>query len=110
MGPVGTYQLFAIDAAPVGGMMKLAGAARVPFWLYYFNTEAVDAAELRVKANGGELINGPQQVPGGSWIAQCLDPGTGNREGIQQRDLDQVPAPRFAGDVAARLGQVQRVH
>lgn len=74
MGPMGIYQLFAIDAAPVGGMMKLAGAARVPFWLYYFNTEAVDAAVLRVKANGGELINGPQQVPGGSWIAQCLDP------------------------------------
>jgi predicted enzyme related to lactoylglutathione lyase len=28
----------------------------------------------RVKANGGQVLNGPMEVPGGDWIAQCMDP------------------------------------
>ena len=28
----------------------------------------------RVKANGGQLLDEPMQVPGGDWIVQCLDP------------------------------------
>jgi predicted enzyme related to lactoylglutathione lyase len=27
-----------------------------------------------VKANGGQVINGPMEVPGGSWIVQGKDP------------------------------------
>jgi uncharacterized protein len=29
---------------------------------------------VRVKDKGGKVLNGPHQVPGGSWIVQCLDP------------------------------------
>jgi len=36
--------------------------------------EALDAAIERVNAGGGKVIMGPHQVPGGQWIAQCLDP------------------------------------
>jgi hypothetical protein len=25
-------------------------------------------------ANGGKIVNGPMQVPGGDWIAQGIDP------------------------------------
>jgi uncharacterized protein len=28
----------------------------------------------RVKNAGGQILNGPMEVPGGSWIAQCRDP------------------------------------
>jgi predicted enzyme related to lactoylglutathione lyase len=28
----------------------------------------------RVKANGGSVLNGPMEVPGGDTIAQCMDP------------------------------------
>ncbi len=45
-----------------------------PFWLYYFNTDAIGAAALRVKDASGQIIHGPMQVPGGSWIVQCLGP------------------------------------
>jgi len=27
-----------------------------------------------VKANGGTVMNGPMDVPGGDRIAQCMDP------------------------------------
>jgi predicted enzyme related to lactoylglutathione lyase len=74
MGPMGVYQTFATGGAPVGGMMTRTPQTPMPFWLYYFNVEAVDAAIARVNAGGGRVVNGPHQVPGGSWIAQCFDP------------------------------------
>jgi predicted enzyme related to lactoylglutathione lyase len=30
-----------------------------------------------VQAGGGAILNGPHQVPGGSWIVQCRDPQGG---------------------------------
>ena len=74
MGPMGTYQLFSTGAAPVGGMMNKPPQVPVPFWTYYFNVEAADAAVARVAQGGGKVVNGPVQVPGGSWIVQCIDP------------------------------------
>jgi uncharacterized protein len=45
-----------------------------PMWLFYFNVEAIDAASARIGENGGQVLNGPMQVPGGSWIVQSMDP------------------------------------
>jgi uncharacterized protein len=74
MGPAGVYQLFATGGAPVGGMMRKATDTPSPFWLYYFNVEAIDAAIARAQKGGAKLTNGPHQVPGGSWIASFDDP------------------------------------
>jgi predicted enzyme related to lactoylglutathione lyase len=74
MGEMGVYQLFAVDGVPVGGMMTKMPQSPAPFWIYYFNVPEIGAAEARVKSGGGQIINGPMQVPGGSWIVQCLDP------------------------------------
>jgi uncharacterized protein len=46
----------------------------MPAWSYYFNVDGIDAAIARVQGGGGKVVNGPMEVPGGSWIAQCLDP------------------------------------
>ena len=76
MGPMGTYQLFA--AAPgmpaLGGMMTRPPEMPTACWEYYINVDAIDAAAGRVRAAGGQVLNGPMQVPGGSWIVNCLDP------------------------------------
>ncbi len=74
MGPMGVYQLFATGGVPVGGMMTKTEAVPVASWLYYFNVEDIDAAAARVKTAGGQILNGPHQVPGGSWILQGSDP------------------------------------
>jgi predicted enzyme related to lactoylglutathione lyase len=74
MGDMGVYQIFAIDGTPAGGMMTKMPQSPAPFWLYYFNVEALDPAIERVKNGGGQIANGPMEVPGGSWIAQCFDP------------------------------------
>lgn len=74
MGPMGIYQLFAVDGVPVGGMMTKTAQTPRPFWLFYINVDAIDAALERVVASGGHLVAGPHEVPGGSWIVQCTDP------------------------------------
>jgi len=74
MGPAGTYQLFTIDGEPCGGMMTKMAEQPSPTWRYYFNVAAIDAAVERIGALGGQVIFGPQQVPGGNWIVNGLDP------------------------------------
>lgn len=74
MGPMGVYQTFATGGAPVGGMMTKPAHFPSAFWAYYFTVPTLDAAIERVKARGGQLLNGPHEVPGGSFIANCMDP------------------------------------
>jgi uncharacterized protein len=74
MGPMGTYQLFAIDGVPKGGMMTKPKDMPSPFWVYYFNVDDIEAAATRVKDAGGKLLHEPHEVPGGSWIVNCSDP------------------------------------
>jgi predicted enzyme related to lactoylglutathione lyase len=74
MGPMGVYRLFAAGAMPVGGMMKRPEQVPQAYWGFYFVVEALDAAIERVEAAGGAKLMGPQDVPGGAWIAQFLDP------------------------------------
>lgn len=49
MDPMGTYQLFATGAEPMGGMMTKPPHIPAPFWGYYFSVEAKDAAAARVR-------------------------------------------------------------
>ncbi|WP_426127058.1 VOC family protein [Pararhizobium sp. PWRC1-1] len=75
MGDMGTYQLFAHNGAQIGGMMtKPATVPAPPYWGFYFNVGALDAAIARSTANGGKVVNGPMEVPGGAWVANCVDP------------------------------------
>lgn len=74
MGPQGTYQIFTLGAEPVGAVMTKMKESPAPFWMFYFNVESLDAAMERVEKAGGKLANGPLEVPGGSWIANHVDP------------------------------------
>jgi uncharacterized protein len=75
MGAMGIYQTFATGGQEqVGGMMTKMPDMPKPMWLYYFNVDAIDAAAKRVETAGGKIIMGPDQVPGGQWIVQCIDP------------------------------------
>jgi hypothetical protein len=78
MGEVGTYQLFAAGNERVGGMMNKHPAMPRPWWNYYTNVEAIDAAKARVEKAGGTVLMGPMEVPGGQWILQARDPQGGH--------------------------------
>jgi len=74
MGEMGTYQIFTTKGQQSGGMMKRMAQEPASHWLYYITVDAIDAVVERVKSVGGQVINGPMQVPGGSWIINGLDP------------------------------------
>jgi len=76
MGPLGTYQTYgrAGEAATGGMMNKPAEHPGPPAWLYYVRVPDVRATVEQVKALGGLVLNGPQEVPDGGLVAQCLDP------------------------------------
>lgn len=76
MGPLGVYQIFnyGSGADGVGGMMTRPPGVTASFWIYYFTTDDITAAEARVIAGGGRIINGPMEVPGGVHIFQAQDP------------------------------------
>ncbi len=74
LGPAGIYQTFAAGGPAIGGMYQRSGEMPGPLWRYYFNVPAIDAATARVAESGGSVLTGPHQVPGGSWIANCVDP------------------------------------
>jgi predicted enzyme related to lactoylglutathione lyase len=75
MGPMGTYYVWGRDW-DIGGMMnKPPELAQVPpHWGFYFRVEDVHRGAERVKKHGGQVTNGPMEVPGGTWIVNCVDP------------------------------------
>jgi hypothetical protein len=75
MGPMGKYHMFGRDF-PLGGMMnKPSEMANVPpHWGLYFRVPDVHSGAERVRSNGGKVLNGPMEVPGGDMIVNCMDP------------------------------------
>jgi predicted enzyme related to lactoylglutathione lyase len=71
---LGTYQLFSAGGLTIGGMFNKPPTVAAPFWLYYFNIGNIDVAAERVRAGGGQVLEGPLEVPGGNWVARCMDP------------------------------------
>jgi uncharacterized protein len=75
MGPMGLYQMYGQAGHPYGGMFnKSPDMPMPPNWLCYVRVDDVHRAAEAVTRGGGTVINGPMEVPGGNWIAQCLDP------------------------------------
>jgi predicted enzyme related to lactoylglutathione lyase len=75
VGEMSTYQLFSAEGQTIGGMLTKSATTPGPFWLYYFNVDNIDTAAQRVKAGGGQIVDGPLEVPGGSsWVVLCKDP------------------------------------
>jgi predicted enzyme related to lactoylglutathione lyase len=69
-----TYQLFSAGGQTIGGMFNKRPMEPLPFWLFYFNVEDIDAAAARVTAGGGQVVSGPLDLPSGFRIARCRDP------------------------------------
>ena len=74
MGPMGVYRMFKTGSGEEGGIMTRMPQTPASFWLYYVNVDTLDPAVERIKAKGGQIANGPIEVPGGQWIVQALDP------------------------------------
>jgi predicted enzyme related to lactoylglutathione lyase len=90
-----SYRLFSADGQTIGGMSTKHPKVPVPFWLYYFNVDDIDMAAEHVRSGGGLIFQGPTEIPGGNWIARCVDP-QGAMFGLQgprsQANIGRIPA------------------
>jgi uncharacterized protein len=74
---VGTYQTFSVGGQSIGGMFTKPPSVPVAFWIYYFNVSDIHAAVASVRAGGGQVMEGPVDMPDGRSIARCIDPQGG---------------------------------
>ncbi len=73
MGPMGTYE-FLRHGSVIGALMTKPPQSPMPGWTFYFRVLDIDAAAAIVSANGGRVLNGPHEVPGGDWVVNGIDP------------------------------------
>lgn len=75
MGEGAMYQMYGRQGTTLGGMFnKPAEMPWPPHWLYYVRVDDVETGVEKVKELGGQVLNGPMEVPGGDKVAQCMDP------------------------------------
>jgi uncharacterized protein len=111
MGEMGVYQLVSHDGQDVGGIYKAHDNATPPSWLSYVRVANAAKAASAAKAAGGRILNGPMEVPGGSWIVMMLDPQGGAFAVVEPpkaakpsagkpASVDSLPSPRKAAKKA----------
>ena len=109
-GSIETYQLFSAGGHTIGGMFSKREREPFPFWLYYFNVDDIDVATQRVKSHGGRIFEGPIEVPGGAWVARCIDPqgamfalqGRGSQRGSAQNQGLEVGWSTNWGEISSK--------
>ena len=74
MGAMGLYEMFKTDDYMVGAIMKRPEMMPASLWVYYLRVPDIDAAAEQVKANGGQVMSGPMEIPGGEFVLQGMDP------------------------------------
>lgn len=74
MGTMGQYQFVAHGDVTVGAIMRATPDTPEPHWNHYFWVPSAAEAKTAIEAHGGQVINGPMEVPGGGWIVQGIDP------------------------------------
>lgn len=75
MGEGNLYEMYGTAGKTLGGIFtKPPEMPGPPHWLLYAMVDDINRAVEAVEENGGQVLNGPMQVPGGDWVAQIMDP------------------------------------
>lgn len=73
MGAMGDY-CFIDHHGQVLGAIMAQQPGQPQLWVPYIGVPSVLAAKAAIEANGGKVMNGPHEVPGGDWIVVATDP------------------------------------
>jgi uncharacterized protein len=77
MGDKGDYRFINREGEMLGAIFPSAAGARsdgTPHWRYYFRVPSIAAAKETAEQNGGKIVHGPMEVPGGDHIVIGIDP------------------------------------
>ncbi|WOE75874.1 VOC family protein [Alterisphingorhabdus coralli] len=74
MGEMGTYHEIKHGDYMIAGMMQKPAEAPMPMWNYYFRVADIDKAVETITAEGGQVMMGPMEIPGGDFSVNAVDP------------------------------------
>ncbi|WP_347331720.1 VOC family protein [Marinimicrobium locisalis] len=73
MGPMGLYEFIRHNGL-IGAIMPKPKEAPIPMWHYYFRCADIDIACEAIVDNGGQILHGPDEIPGGDFVVKGIDP------------------------------------
>ncbi|MEW4448423.1 VOC family protein [Qipengyuania sp. JC766] len=76
MGEMGPYDMYRNPPHEnmLGAIMQKPQEMPVSLWNYYFRVPDIDTAADYTKANGGQVLFGPSEIPGGEYVFNGIDP------------------------------------
>ena len=74
MGEMGKYRFIQSNGVNIGAIMRKPPQLPVSSWTYYIGVDDIDRAADAIKAGGGQVLNGPMEIPGGEFALNGLDP------------------------------------
>lgn len=82
MGDMGDYVFIGTgEDFRLGAVMSSAATGAPAAWNWYVEVPDIDAAVATAQQAGGTLVQGPDEIPGGSFAANVTDP-QGNQVGL----------------------------
>ncbi len=72
MGPMGQYQ-FIRHGELIGAMVPSPAPQGRSHWRQYFRVSDIDAALAAIEAGGGQVLQAPQEIPGGDFSLDATD-------------------------------------
>lgn len=73
MGPMGSYEFIRHNGV-IGAIMPKPNEEPAPLWHYYFRCADIGNACKAVTDNGGKILHGPDEIPGGEFTITGIDP------------------------------------
>jgi predicted enzyme related to lactoylglutathione lyase len=74
MGEFGQYRFIQKDGVGIGAIMPKMPQMPVSLWTYYIGVDDIDRAVAAINENGGKILNGPMEIPGGEFALNGMDP------------------------------------
>ena len=74
MGEMGKYRFIQKGPTTIGAIMRKPPQLPFPSWTYFVGVDEIDRAAEAIKSGGGQIVNGPMEIPGGEFALNGIDP------------------------------------
>jgi len=74
MGEMGDYRFIQANGVNIGAIMRKPPQRPVSVWSYYIGVDDIDRAIQAITEGGGQVLNGPNEIPGGEYSLNGMDP------------------------------------
>jgi predicted enzyme related to lactoylglutathione lyase len=74
MGEMGKYRFIQANGVNIGAIMRKPPQLPVSMWTYYVGVDDIDRAIAAINDGGGQVLNGPNEIPGGEFALNAMDP------------------------------------